>query len=130
MSPSAFITRMSSSSLTASSLALCRGRENDFGQALEQLVAEEEESMIGRGWHTQSSDEKQISTKHDDSTGSDATKRDKRDAAGRTTPISGENPTSQKSRFVWWGKPIWRDLGYTAAAIQLFAATIFWVATM
>lgn len=63
--------------------ALNRGRENDFGPSLEELL-----------WDSSS-------------------------------PSS-----SSKAKFLWWGKPLWHDLGYLAAVIQLFAATVFWISTI
>ena len=61
--------------------------------------------------------------------------------------------TTSEKKFVWWyvlpychvttrliwvgfgllllrGKGLWHDIGYDAAYIQLWAATVFWVATM
>lgn len=32
--------------------------------------------------------------------------------------------------FHWWGRGSWRDLGYLASTIQLFAATVFWISTI
>ncbi|WWC57546.1 uncharacterized protein I303_100078 [Kwoniella dejecticola CBS 10117] len=43
------------------------------------------------------------------------------------------NPSKQRKtekKFLWWGKPMWHDMGYLAAIIQFFAATIFWVSTL
>ncbi|WVW81228.1 hypothetical protein I302_103219 [Kwoniella bestiolae CBS 10118] len=42
----------------------------------------------------------------------------------------GQDWLSDKKGFVWWGKPMWHDLGYLAAIVQFFAATIFWVSTL
>ncbi|WWC67354.1 uncharacterized protein I206_101262 [Kwoniella pini CBS 10737] len=39
-------------------------------------------------------------------------------------------PISNKNKFIWWGKPMWHDMGYLAALIQFFAATIFWISTL
>lgn len=43
--------------------------------------------------------------------------------------FKGDQPDKAK-KFIWWGKPLWRDLGYDAAIIQLFAATVFWISTL
>lgn len=114
-------------------LVLLRGRENDFGQALERLVAEEEEESVIESWKPRKGvDEKRTSMEHVDgrrSTGRHGRQHEVKDDSSNSKRLeSGLSIPSH--RFVWWGKPIWHDLGYTAAIIQLFAATIFWVATM
>ncbi|KAH8088200.1 hypothetical protein HD553DRAFT_269127 [Filobasidium floriforme] len=43
------------------------------------------------------------------------------------TELIGVHPG--RKRFIW-GKPLWRDLGYDAALIQLIAATVFLVSTI
>ncbi|KAI0794865.1 hypothetical protein C8Q75DRAFT_712544 [Abortiporus biennis] len=47
---------------------------------------------------------------------------------------SGREPNGsvprQKPKFRWIGLGSWRDLGYLACSIQMFAATIFWVSTI
>ncbi|KAI0268864.1 hypothetical protein BC834DRAFT_867615 [Gloeopeniophorella convolvens] len=38
--------------------------------------------------------------------------------------------SSEEVRFRWWGMGDWREIAVSAAAIQLFSASIFWVSTL
>ncbi|WVR03099.1 hypothetical protein IAU60_000089 [Kwoniella sp. DSM 27419] len=106
--------------------ALDRGRETNFGTALGQLLHHR------RG------------VAADATIAMDDIKHDISHISSHTT-LTGEHerikavkqhhtdeaawPSGAKG-FVWWGKPMWHDLGYLAAIIQLLAATIFWVPTL
>ncbi|KAL7420717.1 hypothetical protein Q5752_004668 [Cryptotrichosporon argae] len=53
----------------------------------------------------------------------------RRRAAGTVSEAGDEMPEGAKG-FVWWGRPLWHDMGYDAAIVQLCAASVFWVATL
>lgn len=65
-----------------------------------------------------------------------------------TRGYEGDTELVERTRsgaWVWWGKPLWHDIGYVAvsseyhglfeqahcqAVVQLVAATIFWISTL
>ncbi|CDZ97293.1 hypothetical protein [Phaffia rhodozyma] len=36
----------------------------------------------------------------------------------------------EPSEFSWMPKPRWKEMGYIAAAVQMFAASVFWISTL
>jgi len=129
--------------------ALDRGRESNFGTALGKLLHHRRrvsstsnettslrkgktEGGLSRGDRVIDTDEERPST------------------ASSSTQIGEDNQKGiaevGSKGFVWWGKPLWHDLGYLAvstvyfqyltraekwqAFVQLIAATIFWISTM
>ncbi|KAK4683500.1 hypothetical protein P7C73_g6752, partial [Tremellales sp. Uapishka_1] len=88
--------------------ALDRGRESNFGTALGKVLHHR------RRMNNSSSNSNDLSAN-----------------SSRTNVEDEQNgPEGAAKGFVWWGKPMWHDLGYLAALVQLFAATIFWVSTL
>jgi hypothetical protein len=45
-------------------------------------------------------------------------------------PSDLEKGSSTPRAFRWWGRGDWRDIGFLANAIQLFAASVFWISTL
>jgi len=43
---------------------------------------------------------------------------------------SGRRGLRGAKGWVWWGKPLWHDMGYLASLMQLCAASVFWIATL
>ncbi|KAK8844803.1 hypothetical protein IAR55_006653 [Kwoniella newhampshirensis] len=113
--------------------ALDRGRETNFGTALGQVLHHRRKTPS----HTSLSLEEVNSHVEHQPTRTSTTSSGTIQAnggafgdKGRSTDEDGVDwPTGAKG-FVWWGKPMWHDLGYLAAIVQLFAATIFWVSTL
>ncbi|GHJ84515.1 hypothetical protein NliqN6_0917 [Naganishia liquefaciens] len=93
--------------------ALNRGRETNFGSSLYSFVHSKADSELHQK-HRRSMSEKTVSP-------------DGVEEAGDERWL--DDTTSEK-KFVWWGKGLWHDIGYDAAYIQLWAATVFWVATI
>jgi len=68
--------------------------------------------------------------------------RDTDDRSHEIYREKGKTTVPDTSSWVWWGKPLWHDMGYlavgrccshwlmTQAIIQLAAATIFWISTL
>ncbi|EIW73039.1 hypothetical protein TREMEDRAFT_22078, partial [Tremella mesenterica DSM 1558] len=98
--------------------ALDRGRETDFGTALGHLLHSRRRLTSHRA---SSSSEKTLSP--------GGTSESPSPTPEEQSKQDGEMPDGAK-RFVWWGKPLWRDMGYIAAIVQLFAASIFWISTL
>lgn len=113
----------------------CRGRESNFGSSLYSLV------------HSKSESKQHLKRRRSSS--------EKMGTLDRIEKADGErwiDDTTLDNNFVWWyvilfgnrirpdtklngrfscrGKGLWRDIGYDAAYVQLWAATIFWVATL
>ncbi|ORY23280.1 hypothetical protein BCR39DRAFT_566903 [Naematelia encephala] len=84
------------------------GRESQFGTALGELLHYHRNHPSG----SSTSVNKEQSPERDDSIGHEV------------KVVLGA------SGWVWWGKPLWHDMGYLAAVVQLFAATIFWISTL
>ena len=114
----------------------CRGRESNFGSSLYSLVHSKPES-----------------NQHLKSRRSSSEKTVILDRIEKADGKRWIDDTTVESKFVWWyvikilgyrirpdaklngrffcrGKGLWRDIGYDAAYVQLWAATIFWVATL
>ena len=49
--------------------------------------------------------------------------------ASEITKAAIHSSTEEPPKWRWWGTD-WHSLGYTANAIQLFGATIFWISTL
>ncbi|WVQ72230.1 hypothetical protein IAR50_001779 [Cryptococcus sp. DSM 104548] len=109
--------------------ALDRGREISFGTALGQLLTHRRftspQATVG------SSELSKLLSHTSTSSAAlnDPRTRNDGNANGGRVNIDGEEGKVVQG-FVWWGKPMWHDMGYLAAIVQLFAATIFWVATL
>ncbi|KXS11383.1 hypothetical protein M427DRAFT_47239 [Gonapodya prolifera JEL478] len=84
--------------------ALNRGRENEIGEALERLFDDETETPEIHQF-----------------TGNGSPGLHERER---------RNENSGLKDFVWWGAPMWRDIGWMASIIQFGAATVFYIATM
>ncbi|TYJ51600.1 hypothetical protein B9479_007826 [Cryptococcus floricola] len=112
--------------------ALDRGREINFGTALGQLLHHRRftspQATVGSSdlskllSHTSTSSAN-LGDSHTQNVGNSDRGRSKLDEEGAKVMEGAKG-------FVWWGKPMWHDMGYLAAIVQLFAATIFWVSTL
>ncbi|WWD22643.1 hypothetical protein CI109_107136 [Kwoniella shandongensis] len=115
--------------------ALDRGREINFGTALGQVLHHRRKTPS----HTSLAlEDVKSQIEHDTgrtSTTSSGTLHQSNGEAVRgkidnDDEANGISWPAGAKGFVWWGKPMWHDLGYLAALVQLFAATIFWVSTI
>ncbi|XAO22397.1 hypothetical protein I312_101167 [Cryptococcus bacillisporus CA1280] len=99
--------------------ALDRGREINFGTAIGQLLHHRRHTphnaTLNSSTLVNPSEERSY-------TASSTPPNSKQDI--KTGIVEGAKG------FIWWGKPMWHDMGYMAAIVQLFAATVFWVSTL
>ncbi|OCF60193.1 hypothetical protein L486_02873 [Kwoniella mangroviensis CBS 10435] len=98
---------------------LDRGREINFGTALGELLNYRRSVPRETGFKLD-----RIKSRSHSASTPPATSDSGDDGNG------DESWLSDKKGFIWWGKPMWHDMGYLAAIVQLFAATIFWVSTL
>ncbi|WVQ82815.1 hypothetical protein IAT38_004947 [Cryptococcus sp. DSM 104549] len=134
--------------------ALDRGREINFGTALGQLLHHRRHTprhitLSPSEISASRSRSRSVSQPPPTQTGSSRSSSPTvRDPPSRCQPMQlakNNNPSTEgkgggghdlvqmpagAEGFVWWGKPMWHDMGYLAAIIQLCAATIFWVSTI
>jgi len=125
--------------------SLDRGREIQFGTALGDLLVHRRNMRAShdpadvKDVYDQVSQRKPQSNRHNDESDSARTRlgeveaivREKTEDLGRVIHTgSGQRGLRGAEGWVWWGKPMWHDMGYTASFIQLCAASIFWVATL
>ncbi|KIR30948.1 hypothetical protein I309_00301 [Cryptococcus deuterogattii LA55] len=99
--------------------ALDRGREINFGTAIGQLLHHRR--------HTPHNATLNSSTLVNPS--------EERSYTASSTPPKSQQDIKTwivegAKGFIWWGRPMWHDMGYIAAIVQLFAATVFWVSTL
>ncbi|WRT63184.1 uncharacterized protein IL334_000087 [Kwoniella shivajii] len=109
--------------------ALDRGREINFGTALGQVL-HHRRNVPG---HTNLKSDEIKSHSEPDSTNSSQVEPQPGPGQGQKSESALESDSewpAEKKGFVWWGKPLWHDMGYLAAIVQMFAATIFWVSTL
>ncbi|WVQ87588.1 hypothetical protein IAS59_001314 [Cryptococcus gattii] len=99
--------------------ALDRGREINFGTAIGQLLHHRRHTP-----HNATLDSSTLVNPSEERsyTASSTPPNSKQDL--KTGIVAGAKG------FIWWGKPMWHDMGYIAAIVQLFAATVFWVSTL
>ncbi len=95
--------------------ALDRGRETAFGTALGRLLHR-------RRVLPKSSSSASPSSKNQTKRGQDEKKLGLNDSTesengGKTGDGEDRNGVVKKSGFVWWGKPMWHDLGYLAVSL-------------
>jgi len=47
----------------------------------------------------------------------------------RDKPKKHDDGDVEQQKWIWWGSR-WQEIGFLASAIQLFAASVFWIATV
>ncbi|ORX35146.1 hypothetical protein BD324DRAFT_634045 [Kockovaella imperatae] len=106
--------------------ALDRGREINFGTAIGQLLhhrrhvdqekdAEHHKLIQDHVLHHRERHSSSTTLSHAVNTDGGTEKNGKQ---------------SKVKPWIWWGPPMWHDMGYCAAVIQFFGATVFWIATI
>ncbi|WVQ94132.1 hypothetical protein IAU59_001210 [Kwoniella sp. CBS 9459] len=119
--------------------ALDRGREINFGTALGQVLHHRRRIPSHTPWATEDikhdithvQSHSLVTGEHTPSSNSSMTRAAGVEHGGGKADESDEAVWPAGARgFIWWGKPLWHDMGYLAAFIQLVAATIFWISTL
>lgn len=98
--------------------ALDRGREINFGTAIGQLLSHRRHTP-----HYATMDSSTLMKPSNELTYASPNLR-------KSQQEIKDGITRGAKKFIWWGRPMWHDMGYMAAIIQLFAATVFWVSTL
>ncbi|RSH84033.1 hypothetical protein EHS25_005278 [Saitozyma podzolica] len=112
--------------------ALDRGRELNFGTALGMLLHHRRRShQSGRRHITGVTGNADAGDEGGAGGSNGVEQRPSCDwTEGKEESGDGVEWPSGAKGFLWWGKPLWHDLGYVAALIQLFAASVFWISTL
>ncbi|OCF34900.1 hypothetical protein I317_05149 [Kwoniella heveanensis CBS 569] len=103
--------------------ALDRGREINFGTALGQVLHHRRRTPSHAFIAVED-------IKHDITHVHSRSHLNNDSAEGHSTPSDEAVWPAGAQGFIWWGKPLWHDMGYLAAFVQLIAATVFWVSTL
>ncbi|OXG28955.1 hypothetical protein C361_00609 [Cryptococcus neoformans Tu259-1] len=98
--------------------ALDRGREINFNTAIGQLLSHRRHTP-----HYATLDSSTLAKSSNELTYATSNSR-------KSQQEIKEGIAKRTKRFIWWGRPMWHDMGYMAAIIQFFAATVFWVSTL
>ncbi|WVF66527.1 hypothetical protein IAT40_001267 [Kwoniella sp. CBS 6097] len=114
--------------------ALDRGREINFGTALGQVLHHRRKtpshaSLAAEDIRHDITHIHSLAEGHTPSSHSSMTRTAGLDREKAEDTEEAVWPAGAKG-FVWWGKPLWHDMGYLAAFVQLIAATVFWVSTL
>ena len=120
-------------------LMKCRGREISFGTAIGELLHHHRQPSSAL-------EDDLKSREKPDHAAKELEGGHERVGVGASDPIYKHDQGGSKKGWLWWGKPMWHDLGYMAvsihlscvqtklktsqAIIQLCAATVFWIATV